>query len=196
MSKCSLHMYFVHSFWGFLVSMYLVKELSWVMSCNCWACDSCIRSITQAIWSPSVANFFMASPIEVSSSLLLSMREGRFPVFFLCLRLTTDLATVIGMLDELELDATSAVLVVGRSSGELPLFCEVVGCCIPACSMLLHVIISGQLEQHRFGRNVDFHRDSPGLTSVPVLFVFVLTFKMLHFALTLFYGFLKPLFFI
>lgn len=127
----------------------------------------------------------------------IAVHVGRtLPVFFLCLRLTTDLATVIGMLDELELDATSAVLVVGRSSGELPLFCEVVGCCIPACSMLLHVIISGQLEQHRFGRNVDFHRDSPGLTSVPVLFVFVLTFKMLHFALTLFYGFLKPLFFI
>lgn len=31
------------------------KELrSWVMSCNCWACESSIRSITQAIWSPSV----------------------------------------------------------------------------------------------------------------------------------------------
>ena len=86
----------------------------------------------------------MASPTEVSSSLSLSMREGCFPVFFLSLRLTTDLAAVVSVLDELELDAASAALVVGLSPGELSLYCEVVGCYIPACSTLLHVIISRQ----------------------------------------------------
>ena len=86
----------------------------------------------------------MASPIEVSPSLSLSTREGRFKVFFLSLRLTTDLAAVVGVLGELELDAASAALAVGLSSDELPPFCKVFGCCIPACSTLLHVIISRQ----------------------------------------------------
>lgn len=44
---------------------------------------------------------------------------------------------------ELELDANSAVLVVGLSSGQLPLFCEVVGFCIPAF-YIADMIISWQ----------------------------------------------------
>jgi len=103
---------------------------------------------------------------------------------------------MIPVCGELELDATSAVLVVGLSSGELPLFCEVVCFCIPAFYVAVHDNITAASNSIDLVVMWTFLEISPALPSVPVLVVFVLIFKMLYFALALFYGFLKPLFFI
>ena len=43
---------------------------------------------------------------------------------------------------------------VGLSSDELPLFYKVVGCSTPACSTLLHVIISGQPRAASIGAHI------------------------------------------
>jgi len=62
--------------------------------------------------------------------------------FFLSRLLATELTVAVGAVQpaELELLGASAALVSGLFS-ELPLFSEA---CVPACSMLLHVMISQQ----------------------------------------------------